>query len=157
MGLLLFAYNFLIACFPCPYNFLTVCYMPKIDNQMRGEPFWGCCCLHTISLPNAYLVPVPPGVAGFCSEELGALKMRSSMCPKPSGITGPVLHSKKRPKTKTEFKAPTVGALFRVFFLRPFSRLGIWARKPGEIKICMSRYLLTASLRFPYNLLHAQN
>ena len=67
-GMVLFAYHLLTNCSPCPYNVLTICYMCRIDSKLRGEPFWSCCCLHTISLPIAYLLPVPPRVAGFCSE-----------------------------------------------------------------------------------------
>ena len=53
MGLLLFAYHFLTACFPCPDNFLSMCYMPRTDSKLQGEPFWGCCCVRTVSLSLA--------------------------------------------------------------------------------------------------------
>ena len=51
--MLLFAYHSLITCVPCPRNFFTACYMPRIDSTMRGESLWGCCSLRTISLPLA--------------------------------------------------------------------------------------------------------
>ena len=55
-------------CFPCPYNFLTMCCMPKIDSQVRGGAVWGCCCLQTISLPSAYHVLTISSPFATCPE-----------------------------------------------------------------------------------------
>ena len=50
------------------YNFLTICYMPRIDSKLRGEPFWSCCCLHTIPLPLASHVLTISLLLATCPE-----------------------------------------------------------------------------------------
>ena len=54
LGLLLFEYHILTTCLPRPYSFITMCYTPRTASNLRGEPFRGWCCLHTISLPIAH-------------------------------------------------------------------------------------------------------
>ena len=53
---------------PMSSQFLTICYMRRIDNQMRKEPFWGCCCLHTLPLPLASHVLTISSPSATCPE-----------------------------------------------------------------------------------------
>ena len=42
-------HNFLTDCLPSLCHFLTNCYTSRLDSKRWGEPFWGCCRLHSIS------------------------------------------------------------------------------------------------------------
>ena len=41
-GLLVAVYQLLTMCLHITYTLLTSCYACRIDNQMCGEPSWGC-------------------------------------------------------------------------------------------------------------------
>ena len=71
------------------------------------------------------------GASGVFPWLLVSLSMFVYGTQRPLWKTGLALHANKRFKTRTETRAPTMGALVSVFISQPLHGLEIWPQKSG--------------------------